>query len=115
MQLDAALSEIEAQLHAVQAALLTSDTDALEPAADQARSAITALAQVFRGAPNPLPGAALRRAQALSFQLGQVRNQLARVLSLTRQQASTLLPPLQNATYGPSSVSGPRVYHAQSY
>lgn len=110
MPLDDTLSAIEAQLQDVQAALLSSDPQALEQTATQLRQAAASLAQALGpGAPQ---GAA-DRVQAIARSLSLVRDQLARVLALTERQTASLLPPAQGVTYGHSSgTQGARIYRA---
>lgn len=98
------LSSIEAQLQELQAALLASNPLSFEQAAAALRQAAAALA----AAPVRDP----ERIQALARQLTQVRDQLARVLALTQQQAATLLPPLDPVTYGSAPSNAPRIYRA---
>lgn len=100
---------IEAQLQQLQAALLSTDPLALEQGAQTLREAATVLLQL-RG--QGLDAAAQQHLQALALQLSQVRDQLARVLALTQQQAATLLPPADTFTYGPSSATPARIYRA---
>ena len=110
MSLDNTLSLIEAQLQDMQAALLSSDPQALEQTATQLRQAAATLAQATAAG---LPAGAAERVQATATSLTLVRDQLARVLALTKRQAASLLPPVQGVTYGPSNgASGARIYRA---
>ena len=110
MSLDDTLSLIEAQLQEMQAALVSSDPQALEHAAAQLSQAAATLAQALAAG---VPAGVAQRVQAIATQLNLVRNQLARVLALTERQAASLLPPVQGVTYGPSSsAQGARIYRA---
>ncbi|MHA7599132.1 hypothetical protein ACX12L_04265 [Alicycliphilus sp. T452] len=111
MPLDDTLSSIEAQLQDMQAALLSSDPHTLEQTAAQLRQAAATLAQAL--GPSVQQGAA-ERVQAIARRLTLVRDQLARVLALTEQQAASLLPPAQGVTYGPSMApqGAARIYRA---
>lgn len=89
MSIDNTLSLIEAQLQDMQAALLSSDPQALEQTAAQLRQVATSLAQAAGAG---LPAAAAERIQSIATRLTLVRDQLARVLALTERQAASLLP-----------------------
>ena len=111
---DTALATIEAQLQDLQAALLASDPQALQELAQQLRDAAAALAHLQpAGGWQAWPQAPRQRVQAVPATLGMLRDQLARVLALTQQQAASLLPPLDGVTYGPQAATGPaRIYRA---
>lgn len=113
-QPDTTLSLIEAQLQELQAALLSSDAPALEQGAQVLRQAAAALLQAQ--STQPLGPTHAARVRALAGQLGQLRDQLARALALTQQQAQSLLPPIDDVTYGPDSgragAPGARIYRA---
>lgn len=107
------LSAIEAQLQDMQTALLSLDPQALQALAQQLRDAAGALAQLQQAAPQGWTSEVRLRVQAIASALGLVRDQLARVLALTQQQAASLLPPLDGVTYGPQKTTGPaRIYRA---
>lgn len=107
------LQEFEAQLLGLQTALASSDPLAVEQQAQAVRRATTLLADWLAHTPaSQLPPEAVQRAQALGAQLAGTREQLARVLAITGQQASSLLPPVDHATYGPTGTSQARIYRA---
>lgn len=108
---DTPLDILEAKLGQLQAALVSAPPAAVEQQAQLIRTAIAALADWLAKTPqNELPPAALQRARALGAQLGATRDQLARVMALTSQQAATLLPPVDPVTYGPNGTSKARIY-----
>ncbi len=98
------LSLIEAQLQELQAALLSSDPMGFEHGAQALRQAAAALAAA--------PASDPERIQAIARQLAQLRDQLARVLALTQQQAAALLPPVDAVTYGGPASNAARIYRA---
>ena len=112
LSLDTALTTIEAQLQDIQTALLAADPLALEPLAQRLRNTMAALSQAFAHHPEPPSPPIRQRAQALASQLNQVRDQLARLLALTQQQAASLLPPIDHVTYGSAATPGARIYRA---
>ncbi len=108
-----ALSALEAELLELQASLASSGPEALQQQALAVRASIGALAEWLAGTPpERLPPDAARRAQALAAVLAGTRDQLARVLALTQQQAASLLPPVDPVTYGPAGASKARIYQA---
>ena len=107
------LEALEAQVLELQAALLSADPTALEQHAHAVRNATVALAQWLTSTPvGALPPNARRRARALGTQLNATRDQLARVMAITSQQAASLLPPVDPVTYGPSGAAKARIYRA---
>lgn len=110
---DTPLDTLETEIAHLQAALLGADPTAVEQQAQAVRSAITALADWLAKTPaNSLPPATRQRAQQLGAQLGTTRDQLARAMALTSQQAGTLLPPVDPVTYGPNTGNKARIYRA---
>lgn len=110
MPSDSALSALEARLRDLQAALTAPTPDKIQDHAQAVRDCITTLAQwLARTPPESLPPDTRRRAQALATQLSGTRDQLARVLALTQQQAASLLPPVDPVTYGPTGTSRTRI------
>ena len=104
------LSVIEEQLQELQTALAASDPISFEHAARTLRDAAAALAQHSRSA--ALTPAARARLRATAERLPQLRDQLARVLALTQQQAATLLPPTDAVTYDGKASTAARIYRA---
>lgn len=102
-------SPIEAQLQALQAALLSSDPLTLEQGAQALRETAAALAQA-QG--QPLDELGQARLRTIARQLAHLREQLARVLALSERQAASLLPPVDPVTYGPTSSTPARIYRA---
>ncbi len=105
------LSLVEAQLQDLQAALLSSDPFTLEQGAAALRHAALALAQA-QAHGDARDAQAAERVRAIARELSQLRDQLARVLALTQQQAATLLPPVDAVTYGGNAATGARIYRA---
>lgn len=107
------LEALEAQMQELQKALVAADPVALEQHAHAVRNATTMLAQWLTSMPaSALPPDAQPRARALATQLNATRDQLARVMALTSQQAASLLPPVDPVTYGPHGASKARIYRA---
>ncbi len=109
------LERLEAALAELQASIASpSSPDGVPAHAQAVRAAMGALADWVAQTPaDALPHDFAPRMQALGAQLGSTREQLARVLAITGQQAASLLPPAEDAvTYGPSSASKARIYRA---
>lgn len=107
------LEALEARMLELRAALTASDPGAIEQHAQAVRDATAALAGWLAQTPaDRLPQDTMPRAQALGAQLSGTRDQLARVMALTAQQAATLLPPVDSVTYGPAGASSARMYRA---
>lgn len=104
------LAIIEEQLQELQTALAASDPISFEQAARTLRDAAAALAQHSQAA--ALTPDTRARIRATAERLPQLRDQLARVLALTQQQAATLLPPTDAVTYGGSASTAARIYRA---
>ena len=107
------LEQLEAALAELQASIVSPSPDAVPAHAQAVRAAMGALADWIAQAPDSeRPHDFAARVQALGAQLGSTREQLARVLAITGQQAASLLPPADAVTYGPSSASKARIYRA---
>lgn len=107
------LEALETQVQELQAALVASDPAAVQQHAQTVRGATAALADWLARMPaGELPREMRQRAQALSAQLSSTRDQLARVMAITSQQAAVLLPPVDPVTYGPAGTSKARIYRA---
>ena len=105
------LEALEAQVRELQEALVSARPADVERQAQAVRGATAALADWLARIPPP-PEATRQRILALGAQLNGTRDQLARVLSLTSQQAASLLPPDDLVTYGPAGASKARIYRA---
>ena len=122
MSLPNALSHIEARLQEMQTALLSSEPAEFEQAAKTLHATAVQLAQALQQAPDApkdWPPEIHDRIRAIGQGLNLVRDQLARVLALTQQQAASLLPPSDaGVTYGsgrPGVANGAtlaRIYRA---
>lgn len=98
------LEALEAALAELQAALVASDPEAVGTQAQAVRSAMSALSDWAAKTPaSQWPPGMAARARHIGEQLGNTREQLARVLAVTRQQAASLLPPADALTYGPGA------------
>lgn len=109
------LEQLEAALAELQASIASPNPDGVPAHAQAVRAAMGALADWVAQTPaDTLPHDFTLRMQALGAQLGSSREQLARVLAITGQQAASLLPPADAVTYGPASASKARIYRAPS-
>jgi hypothetical protein len=107
------LEVLEAQVGELQAALVAADPATVQQRALAVRSATAALADWLDRTPFAQHTEEIRqRIRALGAQLNSTRDQLARVMSLTSQQAASLLPPADLVTYGPAATSKARIYRA---
>ncbi|MGN1055784.1 MAG: hypothetical protein ACI4QS_03605 [Comamonas sp.] len=119
MQLSEALEQIDGMMELVSVLLLKQEPDALEQAISQLRDGMQAfagLAQRYDAAQFTPDNVA--RMQAMSERLGQMRGHIMKLLSITGQQLSVLLPEqAAMGTYGASNklpgsaASVARMYH----
>lgn len=107
------LQLLEAQILELQTALVASDPARVEQHAQSVRRSMAALADWLTQTPaGELPPDTRQRALALGAQLSSTRDQLARVLAITSQQAASLLPPVETVTYGSAASNKARIYRA---
>ncbi|QEA12597.1 hypothetical protein [Comamonas flocculans] len=111
-----ALDTLEAALAELQAALAdpASPPHMLEQRAHALRQAMTACADALDGTPAAWPPDAARRLHAVGARLASTREQLARVLAITAQQAASLLPHTQELTYGPGASGKAQAWRSLS-
>ncbi|QXL84235.1 hypothetical protein [Comamonas sp. NLF-1-9] len=100
-----ALDTLEAALAELQAALAdpASAPHMLEQRAHALRQAMSACADALGSTPAAWPPGTARRLAEAGARLASTREQLARVLAITAQQAASLLPQTQALTYGPGA------------
>lgn len=107
------LDQLEAALSELQASIASPNPDAVPARAQAVRATMGALADWMAQTPeSQRPHDCALRLQALGARLGSTREQLARRLAITGQQAASLLPPADAVTYGPSNASKARIYRA---